>query len=246
MLEQSVLCHDAHLVLSRDKPGDFAVPSYLPSHVLRPLALRHIGFLNYNRRLLALGAIAAVGAMTSLPALPASAELIHEEVEVEVLQAYSAPTYFRVPVVVRDPFVVSTYTLVQWPVPAATPLSSRFGYRSCDGCSSDHLGIDLNPGAGYPIEAIADGVVVVAEEDAALGVHVIVEHVVDGTTFRSLYAHMQYGSLVLAVGDSVTIGQHVGLVGSTGQSTGPHLHFGILENGVEIDPLAWLSAHANS
>jgi murein DD-endopeptidase MepM/ murein hydrolase activator NlpD len=246
MLEQSVLCHDAHLVLLRDNPGDSAVPSYLPSHVLRPLALRHIGFLNYNRRLLAFGAIAAVGLMASLPALPASAEVIHEEVEVAVLQTYSAPTYFHVPVVIRDAFAVSTYTLVQWPVPASTPLSSGFGYRSCAGCSSDHLGIDLNPGAGYSIEAISDGVVVVAEEDAALGVHIIIEHVVDGNTFRSVYAHMQYGSLTLAVGDTVTIGQQVGLVGSTGQSTGPHLHFGILENGVEIDPLPWLLAHANS
>jgi murein DD-endopeptidase MepM/ murein hydrolase activator NlpD len=246
MLEQSVLCHDAHLVLLRDNPGDSAVPSYLPSHVLRPLALRHIGFLNYNRRLLAFGAIAAVGLMASLPALPASAEVIHEEVEVAVLQTYSAPTHFHVPVVIRDAFAVSTYTLVQWPVPASTPLSSGFGYRSCAGCSSDHLGIDLNPGAGYSIEAISDGVVVVAEEDAALGVHIIIEHVVDGNTFRSVYAHMQYGSLTLAVGDTVTIGQQVGLVGSTGQSTGPHLHFGILENGVEIDPLPWLLAHANS
>ncbi len=246
MLEQSVLCHDAHLVLLRDKPGDFAVPSYLPSHVLRPLALRHIGFLNYNRRLLALGAIAAVGVMASLPALPASAEVVREEVEVVVLQSYSAPTFFLVPPVVRDAFAMSTFTLVQWPVPASTALTSGFGYRSCAGCSSDHLGIDLNPGAGYPIEAIADGVVVLAEEDAVLGVHVIVEHVVDGNTFRSLYAHLQYGSLALGIGDSVTIGQQVGLVGSTGLSTGPHLHFGILENGVEIDPLTWLLAHANS
>lgn len=222
------------------------MPSYLPSHVLRPLALRHIGFLNYNRRLLAIGAIAAVGAMASMPALPASAEVIHEEVAVAELQSYSAPTYFRVPVVVRDAFAISTFTLVQWPVPASTALSSGFGFRSCDGCSSNHKGIDLNPGAGYPIEAIGDGVVVIAEEDADLGVHVVIEHVVDGKTFRSLYAHLQYGSLALAVGDTVTIGQQVGLVGSTGQSTGPHLHFGILENGVEIDPLPWLLAHANS
>jgi murein DD-endopeptidase MepM/ murein hydrolase activator NlpD len=222
------------------------VPRYLPSHILRPLALQHIGFLNYNRRLLALGAIAATGVMASLPALPASAEVIHEEVEVAVLQSYSAPTYFRVPLVVRDTFAVSSFTLVQWPVPATTPISSGFGYRSCDGCSTNHLGIDLNPGEGYPIEAVADGVVVVAEEDSALGVHVVIEHVVDGTVFRSLYAHLHYGSLTLAVGDTVTIGQQVGLVGSTGQSTGPHLHFGVLENGVEIDPLPWLLAHANS
>ncbi|MDP3207727.1 MAG: M23 family metallopeptidase, partial [Rhodoglobus sp.] len=107
--------------------------------------------------------------------------------------------------------------------------------------------IDLNPGNGYPIAAIADGVVVIAQDDAGgLGTHVVVEHTVNGQVVRSLYAHMQYGSTTVAVGQTIARGQQVGLVGSTGLSTGPHLHFGILIDGVEIDPLPWLVANANS
>lgn len=223
------------------------MPKYLPRHVLTPAVPRHIGFLNFNRRLLALGAIASTGALMSIPALPASAEVVVEEVEVANLQTYVAPATFVTPAVTRDAFGISSYTLVQWPLPVGTTMSSGFGYRSCAGCSENHLGIDLNPGDGYPIQAIADGVVVEAQEsDAGLGVHVIVEHNVDGQIVRSLYGHMQFGSLAVSVGQTITRGQQLGLVGSTGQSTGPHLHFGILIDGVEIDPYEWMTQHANS
>lgn len=216
-----------------------------PAFLSRPAA-RHIGFLNYNRRLLALGAIAATGSLMSIPSLPASAEVVAEEVETSTLQGFVAPTIIPVPVV-RDTFGMSSFTLVQWPVPSTTTMSDDFGFRSCAGCSTDHKGIDLNPGEGYPIQSVADGVVVEAASDSdGLGVHIIVEHVVDGVVYRSLYAHMLSGSLVLNVGDTVARGQQLGLVGDTGSSTGPHLHFGILSNGVEIDPEAWLHDHANS
>ncbi len=214
---------------------------------LRPDPARHIGFLNANRRLLALGAIAASGVLTSIPALPASAEVVIEEAQVTTLQTFESPALAFVPVVTRDAFGITTYSLVQWPVPSTTTMSSGFGYRSCAGCSSDHLGIDLNPGNGYPVQAVADGTVVLAQEsDAGLGVEVIIEHVVNGATVRSLYGHMQFGSLLVAEGQTVTRGQQLGLVGSTGSSTGPHLHFGILIDGVEVDPLPWLLSNANS
>lgn len=214
---------------------------------LRPDPARHIGFLNANRRLLALGAIAASGVLTSIPALPASAEVVIEEAQVTTLQTFESPALAFVPVVTRDAFGITTYSLVQWPVPSTTTMSSGFGYRSCAGCSSDHLGIDLNPGNGYPVQAVADGTVVLAQEsDAGLGVEVIIEHVVNGATVRSLYGHMQFGSLLVAEGETVTRGQQLGLVGSTGSSTGPHLHFGILIDGVEVDPLPWLLSNANS
>lgn len=193
-----------------------------------------------------MGAVVASGALTSIYAMPASAEVIYEEVEVSQLQTYVAPA-ISLPLVVRDAFGVSTYSLVQWPVPANSTLSSGFGFRSCAGCSADHLGIDLNPGNGYPIQAVTDGVVVVAQEDAGgLGVHMVIEHTVNGQVVRSLYAHMQSGSMTVAVGQSVARGQQLGLVGSTGASTGAHLHFGILIGGVEVDPLPWLLANANS
>jgi murein DD-endopeptidase MepM/ murein hydrolase activator NlpD len=126
-------------------------------------------------------------------------------------------------------------------------MTSGYGYRSCDGCSADHRGIDLTPGSGYPVKSVADGVVVLAEEsDSGLGVQVVVEHVIDGVAVRTVYAHLQYGSLAVSTGDTVARGQQLGVVGSTGASTGPHLHFEVLIAEEQIDPLAWLIAHANS
>ena len=201
----------------------------------------------FHPRVLTLTSILATGALMSIPALPASAEVVDAEIVVASLQSYSAPATVVVPTVTRDAFGVTSYTLVQWPVPSSTTMSSGFGFRSCEGCSSNHLGIDLNPGEGYPIQAVADGTVVLAQEsDAGLGVEVIIEHTVDGQVVQSLYGHMQFGSLLVSEGQTVTRGQQIGSVGSTGASTGPHLHFGILIDGVETDPYAWLLQHANS
>jgi murein DD-endopeptidase MepM/ murein hydrolase activator NlpD len=140
---------------------------------------------------------------------------------------------------------------IQWPVPASTPVSDDYGPRSapCSGCSTFHKGADLTAGLGAPIQAIADGVVteVSATDDGGLGVHAVVEHVVDGQTVSSVYGHMIVGSLLVSVGQTVTVGQQVGSLGSTGQSTGPHLHFEILLDGTTpTDPLAWLGAHATA
>ena len=147
----------------------------------------------------------------------------------------------------RDAFTVSEFSLVQWPLPESTGITSFFGYRSCSGCSTMHSGIDFTPGAGVPIEAIADGVVVAPGlTDGTLGVHLTIEHVIDGVVIRSTYAHMQSGSVALSVGDTVARGQVIGNVGNTGQSYGAHLHFMIeTESGALIDPLRWMREHVN-
>ncbi|WP_108249482.1 M23 family metallopeptidase [Planctomonas deserti] len=139
---------------------------------------------------------------------------------------------------------------IQWPFSTAVPISGTFGYRIApcsNGCSSDHKGVDFAPGMGAPIQAIADGVVRYAESsDYGLGVHVIIDHMIDGHLVTSVYGHMQFGSLKVTEGQTVTVGQQIGGVGSTGASTGPHLHLEIhLEDGTAIDPYAWLKAHAN-
>jgi len=147
----------------------------------------------------------------------------------------------------RDDFGISHFSLVQWPVPESTPISSFFGYRQCPGCSTMHSGIDFTPGSGAPIEAIADGVVVsTSGGGGSWGVNVVVQHDIDGVPYRSSYAHMQTGSATVGVGATVTRGQVLGLVGSTGQSTGAHLHFTIQDaSETFIDPLPWLHAHVN-
>ena len=79
------------------------------------------------------------------------------------------------------------------------------------------------------------------------GNYVILQHVVDGQTVYSGYAHMQSGSSPMVVGQEVKVGDFVGLVGSTGQATGAHLHFTIsLEEPMHyVDPFTWLKAHAS-
>ena len=203
-------------------------------------------FLDMNRRSLAIGAVAACGFLASVQALPAEADIIQDEVQVSTLQSYVAPAIVpAMPAMDRDGWGVSVFSLVQWPVPSTTTMSSGFGPRSCAGCSSYHEGIDLNPGNGFPVVAIADGVVVESEFSGALGAHVVIQHVIDGEVVQSQYGHMQGDSLAVVVGQQVTMGQQLGLVGSTGQSTGPHLHFGIILGGVLIDPEAWLYQHVN-
>lgn len=136
-----------------------------------------------------------------------------------------------------------TGAAIRWPLNVSAPISDGFGYRiaPCSGCSSFHEGIDINPGAGTPVYAIAAGVVKeVGNPSGALGVYAIIDHQIDGKTVSSIYAHMQLGSLALSVGQSVAVGQPVGRVGSTGASTGPHLHLGIMVEGAFVDPYAWL------
>ncbi|WP_166876187.1 M23 family metallopeptidase [Salinibacterium sp. ZJ450] len=135
---------------------------------------------------------------------------------------------------------------VRWPFPVAVPLSSGYGDRvaPCRGCSSQHEGVDFVPGAGTPIFAIADGVVKSHTQGGAYGNHVVLEHVINGKKVTSLYAHMQWGSSPLSEGDMIPVGEFIGLVGNTGASTGPHLHFEIHLDGVPVNPFTWLKANA--
>jgi len=137
--------------------------------------------------------------------------------------------------------------LVVWPVLSPENRSSGFGPRDapCAGCSTNHDGVDFNPGNGSPVMSVADGVVVLATENGGgLGVNVEVQHNIGGELITSSYAHMQYGSLQVSVGQRVSAGQQIGLVGSTGQSTGPHLHLAMFgADGVRFDGFAWLEEH---
>ena len=136
---------------------------------------------------------------------------------------------------------------VQWPFPYAVPISDGFGERvaPCRGCSSFHKGTDFTPGAGSAIYAIAAGTVSYTEvSDSGMGNNVIIDHVVNGVRIQSMYAHMQMNSSPLHVGDVINVGDFVGLVGETGTAIGAHLHLEIHQNGVQIDPYAWLKANA--
>ena len=185
--------------------------------------------------------------LTSVPSLPAEADAFLGATAAAIpLQAYTAPAGIEAPVA-RDAFAISSYSVVQWPVPAATPISSGFGVRECDDCPTNHTGTDFNPGSGYPIQVVADGVVTEAGYDSTgYGNKVVVQHVIDGQVVSTLYAHMQDGSIAVSVGQAVARGTVLGLVGSTGISTGAHLHLGVIVDGTFIDPYPWLLAHVNA
>jgi murein DD-endopeptidase MepM/ murein hydrolase activator NlpD len=138
---------------------------------------------------------------------------------------------------------------IQWPFPVAVPITSGFGPRhvaGCGFCSSFHEGVDFNPGSGVPIQAIADGVVSKVEFDSGgLGNNVTIDHLIKGQKVQSVYGHMLSGSVRVVVGQVVKVTDMVGQVGSTGASTGAHLHLEIHLNGTPVDPFAWLKANAN-
>lgn len=134
---------------------------------------------------------------------------------------------------------------IRSPFPGPVRMSSGFGYRSapCGACSSLHQGLDFNPGMGAPIGAVAAGTVRVSGTYFSYGTAVIIDHVVDGRNISTLYGHMIPGSSPLKVGDTVEAGEFIGKVGSSGVSTGAHLHLEVLMDGVTpIDPEAWLEA----
>ncbi len=136
---------------------------------------------------------------------------------------------------------------IQWPFPIAVPITDGFGYRvsPCRGCSTDHQGLDMTAGNGAAIGVIADGVVThVNDQDWSYGQVVIVEHLINGQRVESWYAHMQVGSIRVNVGDQLKVADQIGQVGSTGASTGSHLHLEIHVEGVPVDPFQWLKTNA--
>lgn len=101
-----------------------------------------------------------------------------------------------------------------------------------------HLGLDLASLAASPVPAANNGTVVFANELGIYGQCVIIDH---GLGLQSLYSHLS--SIGVAVGAQVTKGQIIGRTGTTGMAGGDHLHFGILVNGIEVEPREWLDQH---
>jgi murein DD-endopeptidase MepM/ murein hydrolase activator NlpD len=174
------------------------------------------------------------------------ASITREGAIVSSAEQVSALSHMRI----ADTFTNNPRGAIQWPFPVGVPISDYYGPRSAptEGASTNHLGIDFAPGSGVPIQIIADGVVreVVTGDIGGCGVNVTVDHMIGGKLVSSKYCHMLRGSVRVAVGQQVKVADIVGQVGSTGVSTGAHLHFEILLGGTEhTDPLAWLKANAS-
>ena len=133
----------------------------------------------------------------------------------------------------------------EWPVPGYYYISAGFGYYSPFGYQMMHYGADIAGSAiqGKAIVAIEDGTIAVAGyNEGGYGNYVMINHgksMTDNNEYVSLYGHAS--ALVVTAGQTVKKGQVIAYVGSTGMSTGPHVHFEIRKNGTKINPLIYYS-----
>lgn len=125
----------------------------------------------------------------------------------------------------------------RWPCPSSTRVTSDYGTRvsPMSGASSNHKGIDIGASAGADIIAAANGTVTAASYSSAAGNYVMIDH---GGGLYTVYMHAS--SLLVSPGQTVSAGDVIAKVGSTGISTGSHLHFGVSLNGSYVSPWSYL------
>ena len=151
------------------------------------------------------------------------------DVGTKVASGYTASTYKK-----------GSGSLV-WPAVGVYKVSSPYGYRTLGGRTRFHSGIDLANGhsAGHTVVAAAAGTVTTAKYSSGYGYYVVINH---GGGMSTLYAHMQKGSICVKVGQYVNAGTAIGKIGSTGNSTGNHLHFEVRINGKCVNPAPYIGA----
>lgn len=125
-----------------------------------------------------------------------------------------------------------------WPCPSSSRITSGFGGRSSptEGASSNHKGIDIGASTGSDILAAAGGTVTISTYSSSAGNYIMISH---GGGVSTVYMHCS--QRLVEVGDTVSQGQVIAKVGSTGYSTGPHLHFEIRSGGGNVDPSLYVS-----
>ncbi len=124
-----------------------------------------------------------------------------------------------------------------FPCPSYTRISDDYGYRIHPILQTKqfHNGVDLAAASGSPILAAADGTVIAAAYSSSMGNYVMIDH---GSELYTIYMHAS--SLLVSTGATVSKGQKIALVGSTGRSTGPHLHFSVRKDGNYVSPWNYL------
>ena len=128
--------------------------------------------------------------------------------------------------------------MFKWPAPSYTRISDDYGNRTHPilGVQQFHNGIDMAAPGGSPILAAYDGTVVAAAYSNSMGNYIMIDH---GDSLYTIYMHAS--KLYVSTGTVVVRGETIAAVGSTGRSTGPHLHFGVRLNGEYVSPWNYLS-----
>ncbi|WP_431040341.1 M23 family metallopeptidase [Streptomyces sp. P9-1] len=204
----------------------------------RMTALRTKGAVNGDLADLTLAAYAVgVDEVAEAGKVPASARLFVTEVK-QRLPRYSA-------LVRRNPEqeagVQAGSTRLQHPV-VTLSVTSPFGSRKhpLTGVTKLHTGVDFDAPQGAQVSAAWGGVVEFAGMTPAYGYRVVIDHgTIQGKRLQTTYSHLS--ALQVSAGQTLATGQAVGPAGSTGLSTGPHLHFEVLLDGQYTDPMAWLT-----
>lgn len=131
------------------------------------------------------------------------------------------------------------YTPTAWPTHPNT-ITSDFGVREdpLNNSSSFHSGIDIRGQYGTPVYATADGSVTMAKYYGSYGNAIKIKH---SSTYETLYGHLM--RIEVEVGDTVKKGDIIGTIGSTGRSTGPHLHYEVVRNGEPVDPKTYFNLY---
>ena len=160
-----------------------------------------------------------------------------EELEDELLEDAN-----KVTEIIKNLNLMVTYVggKMTWPLPGKTRISSPFGYRIHPVYKTKklHSGVDIPAAYGTKVLAAQSGTVIYSDWFGGYGKAVMIDH---GGGYVSLYAHNS--KLMVKVGQKVERGQAVAQVGSTGVSTGNHLHFEIRENGEYVDPMKWTTPY---
>ena len=125
----------------------------------------------------------------------------------------------------------SNFNRFMWPTAGARIISSKFGFR----WERKHLGVDLQGKKGDPILAAQSGIIEFSGWDGEYGKCIIINH---GSNLKTVYAHAS--KLSVKIGEIVDAGQSIGAIGTTGRTTGPHLHFEVRQNNVPRDPEKYL------
>jgi murein DD-endopeptidase MepM/ murein hydrolase activator NlpD len=226
LASQAVVRDRAATVVAREQAADRAV-----SHVAQIVAQANT----------AAHQLAALAAQRSATLTAAAADLTADRQRVAQLQQESTniAALIRQRELAAAGGVTSTVRVGSEGLiyPVAGPVTSEFGYRvdPVTGQYQLHAGIDLGVGTGTPIHAAKAGTVVFAGTETGYGNYTCVDH---GGGFSTCYAHQS--QIEVSVGEHVTQGQVIGLVGSTGYATGPHLHFETRVNGEPEDPRQFL------
>lgn len=140
---------------------------------------------------------------------------------------------------VEEAHNIFKYLPTLWPADSKG-VSSNFGKRNDPVYSgnAEHKGVDIAGSIGQPVYASADGIVEFVGEKGGYGNAIMISH---GNGYQTLYGHLSKASV--KTGQAMEKGDTIGKIGSTGKSTGPHLHFEIIETGTEINPISFLKKY---